>query len=86
MANNTDSKTLFVMDLPNGYKLWRCLNGAGVPYSYITDSKGGEIMSNIRAKEFPLLLAFYRYELKRDPDERVLLDYFTHNRQGAKNR
>ena len=72
MVKHGDKNTLMIMKLPNGHRLWRCINSAGIPYSYITDPDGWEIMNSTRDNEEDLLRAFYQYVAKVPSDEDLI--------------
>ena len=54
-----DTKVHKVMNLEDGFSLWRCENAVGVPYSYIIDRDGNEIRSTEAINEASLVKGFY---------------------------
>lgn len=84
MVRHGDRCTEMIMKLPNKHKLWRCINSAGTPYSYITDSDGWEVMNSTQDKEEDLLQAFYQYVTREPSDEDYISKTVKSNRLTAK--
>lgn len=53
-----DTDNHIVRALGNGNKLCRCINGGGVPYSYVVNYKGQEIASLPTSEEHRLITRF----------------------------
>ena len=68
---NGDHMTRLIAYLPNNHTLWNCLNRANVPYTYIQDATGLEIMSMPQADAEYMIRTFYD-RLERVPDERII--------------
>lgn len=57
-AKQGDTDNHIVRALGNGNKLCRCINGGGVPYSYVVNYKGQEIASLPTSEEHRLITRF----------------------------
>lgn len=68
---NGDSMTRLVAHLPDNHTLWNCVNCACVPYTYIQDATGLEIMSMPRTDAEDMIRTFYD-RIGHVPDERII--------------
>ena len=62
--NRGDTNITPIARFINGFCLWRCINAAGVKYSFITDFEGNEIMSSETIREGTMLRTFRSQYLK----------------------
>ena len=68
---NGDSMTRLVAHLPYNHTLWNCVNRACVPYTYIQDATGLEIMSMPRTDAEDMIRTFYD-RIGLEPDESII--------------
>lgn len=68
---NGDRMTRLVAHLPYNHTLWNCVNRAYVPYTYIEDATGLEIMSMPRTDAEDMIRTFYD-RIGHVPNERII--------------